>query len=112
MSGTKIVTQSAETKKSALYRKTFLYHLLSAPPTVKKSEAFTKAFCKPPTDFLETWGAQLTFAIGTLENTRVDVRRWRAEELIDQDALAQQIDYMSENGLDSLVDELMTTGVR
>lgn len=86
--------------------------ILVQTPKTQKSEAFEKAFCPKPTDFLETWEAQLTFAIGTLENIRTDVRRWRAEQLIDSDELAQQIDYMSENGLDSLVDELMVTGAR
>lgn len=115
MSGTKIVTQSAETKKSSLYRKTFKYWFLSAPPTVstpKKSDTFEKAFVRQNTTFLEGWGHKLTFAKGDIDNLLSKIEGWRAKGEIDPDEYNTALSYLAENNLDSLIDELMLTGAR
>lgn len=79
---------------------------------LKSAKRSSKREESPKVDFLDNWEAQINFAIGSLEQLKEDIAKWREQERINAEELAQHVDYLHENGIDALVDEMMYTAIR
>lgn len=90
--------------------KSISHQTLPRNSTTLEQRAFAVAFC--PADKLQPniaklWSERTTEAIKLLVNFRSSIHRWQANGEIPDNELVQELDNLSEFGLDGLIDELI-----